>query len=544
MKLLFRLVIALVICGMAIPAMATPVQADPGFSVKEGSISKNEGYVGDEIRIYGSWDKGHGRYAYIYYELYNEDEDDWPYEKVEYDEYDETEERYEFDCKDFEIPESCMGKHDILICDDDDPDDDIDTVEFTVCPFIEIDEDEGPAGTTVEVNGKGYDKDESEIEIRFYLQDPDDDYDNTALYDVAWSGDITVDDYGSWEDVIFEVPRGKGGKHWIYAVGDEADDIENDNIRGVTFEVLPGISVDAEEGFIGDTVTVTGSGFEQDEEDIKVTYDGDVVAKDIEADEDGCWTGSFDVPESAKGKHKIDAYGKKTKTADIEDKDFTVKPKVTLTPTEGHVGTIISFTGNGFAASKSVTITYGDQVASSTTDSKGSFPTVTFEAKGTHGEQPITATDAAGNMRSLTFVMESTAPPKPTLSSPTNDSRVGFIRKVTPTFQWQAVDDPSGVSYNLEISTSAGFALVLISKTNLAQASYTLIKEEALSYGTYYWRVKAIDGAQNDSGWSTVYSFKSGLLPLWAFIAIVALIAVLVGILLYFLVFRRRATYD
>jgi hypothetical protein len=244
MKMLTRLATALLMCLIAIPMMATPAQAAGTFSISGGSVLHDEGYVGDEINIDGSWDTAHGSYIYIYYELYNEDKDDWDYEKVRYDyaEYDGAEVTgYYFDC-DFEIPESCMGVHDILICDDDDPDDDVDTIEFTVYPFIEIDEEDGPAGTEVGVSGKGWDEDESEIEIRFYLKDPgtahldDDDY-----YDVVASQDIEVNDYGSWEDVTFTVPPSSKGAHWIYAVGDEANDIEDDEIKGAEFEVLPPI---------------------------------------------------------------------------------------------------------------------------------------------------------------------------------------------------------------------------------------------------------------------------------------------------------------
>ncbi|MDH5781499.1 MAG: hypothetical protein OEZ07_02890, partial [Dehalococcoidia bacterium] len=158
-------------------------------------------------------------------------------------------------------------------------------------------------------------------------------------------------------------------------------------------------------------------------------------------------------------------------------------------------------------------------------------------------EHPVVATYDTTTL-STKFTMESVAPAKPTLSSPVNASRVGLFRKQTATFTWSAVTDDSGVSYNLQIGTSADLAQVLISKGGLSEASYTLTGAEALSYGTYYWRVKAIDGAQNDSGWTSAYSFKSGLLPLWAFIAIVALIMVLIGALVFVFGIRRRGGYD
>ena len=64
-----------------------------------------------------------------------------------------------------------------------------------------------------------------------------------------------------------------------------------------------------------------------------------------------------------------------------------------------------------------------------------------------------------------------------------------------------------------------------------------------MSQGTYYWRVQAVDGAQNDSGWTAADSFKAGLLPMWGFIAGIAGIVVIIGIVVYFLFIKRRSVY-
>jgi len=118
---------------------------------------------------------------------------------------------------------------------------------------------------------------------------------------------------------------------------------------------------------------------------------------------------------------------------------------------------------------------------------------------------------------------------------PANSSRLGFITKQAPTFQWSAVTDPSGVAYTWQIATDAGFVnLVVPEISDLTDNHYTLPEVQALPYGTYYWKVKAIDGAENDSGWTNYYSFKSGLLPLWAFVVIIALVVVLIAVLVYF----------
>jgi hypothetical protein len=85
----------------------------------------------------------------------------------------------------------------------------------------------------------------------------------------------------------------------------------------------------------------------------------------------------------------------------------------------------------------------------------------------------------------------------------------------------------------------------LIVSTAGPEMSYTLTETEALAFGTYYWRVKAIDGALNDSGWTASSNFKAGLLPTWALIVIIVLAAVLIGALIYVLIIRDRVgLYD
>ena len=547
MKLLSRLVIALLICLLAIPLIATPVQAVTGdFSISSGgSVEDDEGYIGDSVRISGT--AGCPR-VYVYYELYNEDDEDNWYQGYIEGEYDEAAGDYDY-YDYFDIPESCAGEHDIRLCYPKDPDDDVDTVVFTDYPYIEINNEDGPAGTEVEVSGKGWNEDESEIEIRFYLKDPGTThYDDDDYYVEIPAQDIDIDEYGSWGDVTFKVPPASKGTHWIYAVGDENDDIEDDYIKGVEFEVTPGISIDPTSGSLGETITVTGSGFEEDEEDINILFDGKKVSENIEADEDGCWEGTFEVPEAANGKYDVTAEGESTDKDDIEEVKFEVLPGMVLSPTEGYVGTVLTINGGGFPKNTSVTVTYdGVTKGTATSTDNGSFADISFEATHTQSthtvDHPVVVTCGTTTI-TANFVMESTAPPQPTLSLPVNNSRIGIVRKQTPTFDWSAVTDDSGVSYNLEIGTTADFAQVLISKTGLTDNSYTLAQAEALDYGTYYWRVKAIDGALNYSGWTSAHSFKSGYLPLWSFVVIIAAVAVLIGLLVYFFARRRGTFYD
>ena len=122
--------------------------------------------------------------------------------------------------------------------------------------------------------------------------------------------------------------------------------------------------------------------------------------------------------------------------------------------------------------------------------------------------------------------------------------------KETPTFEWSAVSDDSGVHYRLQVATSddvtatGEFVDPLVSVSGLAEPTYTLEETQALPLGSYYWIVQAVDEAQNESGWSAVRSFRVGLLPLWAFILIIVVIVVLIGALIRALVVRRSIYYD
>jgi hypothetical protein len=119
---------------------------------------------------------------------------------------------------------------------------------------------------------------------------------------------------------------------------------------------------------------------------------------------------------------------------------------------------------------------------------------------------------------------------------------VGLIGRVKPTFEWSAVSDDSGVYYSLQIATSANITAssVVVSVTGLTGTSYTL--PSPLSYGTYYWTVQAVDGAENGSGWTAARSLRAGLIPLWAFITIITAAAVGIIALVRFLL-RRRGVY-
>lgn len=164
-------------------------------------------------------------------------------------------------------------------------------------------------------------------------------------------------------------------------------------------------------------------------------------------------------------------------------------------------------------------------------------------ADGEHTVQ-VRATDILGNdmpetdYASDTFTVDTASPLTPNLGSPTPDS---YTNNATPTLDWSDVSDPSGVSYSLQVDDSSDFSSPVINQTGLASSTYT--PTSSLAEGTYYWKVKAVDGASNESDWSSDWSFTiTTTAPPstnWPLIAgIIGGLAVM-GLLIYLLVLRR-----
>ncbi|MBI5360033.1 MAG: hypothetical protein HZA48_05565 [Planctomycetes bacterium] len=101
------------------------------------------------------------------------------------------------------------------------------------------------------------------------------------------------------------------------------------------------------------------------------------------------------------------------------------------------------------------------------------------------------------------------APPAPILYSPADTSQLSS--SPTPTLDWSNVSDLSGVSYEVVVSTEDNFTSTPISQKIVTESQTTIT---ALENGTYYWRVRAIDGADNTSPWSSeTWSFVINIEP-------------------------------
>jgi len=265
----------------------------------------------------------------------------------------------------------------------------------------------------------------------------------------------------------------------------------------------------------------------------------------VTADANGSFSTSFEVPAQGAGTYKI----KVTDGANTKEADFTVLTTATISPTStsspGYVDMAVTVNGVGFMAGRTVTITYdGKSEATGTVGSDGRF-TLTFNAPaGRAGAHAIIATDGTNSIP-LTFVMEAVPPSVPALSTPAADTKV----KAQALFDWATVTDPSGVTYTLQIAANKEFASgsLVLEKAGLTQSEYTLTKDEKLKSvskkNPYYWRVKATDGALNESNWSEARPFYAGFsFSTAVLIYIIIGIAAVVLILLAFWLGMRRGT--
>ncbi len=431
------------------------------------------------------------------------------------------------------VPASSGGQH-TIDAGGTTPASEVEDKTFTVNPEIEINPASGWVNTVVGIYGSGFSSGETNIKVT---------YDGGTV-----KSDIAADAKGSWQS-SFSIPSSSRGGHEIRAYGAMTNE---SNIQSVSFSVSPGMKIEPVSGYlggaiyVGDSLYVSGVGFDANETGIKVTYDGALAVSDITADTKGSWSGILSVPSSSRGEHIIDASGEVTRANDIQDAIIIVSPKVELNPsTSVAIGTDVTIHGTGFAPNQVITISYdGAKIASnSATDAKGIFTTSFKIPQGKAGDHTVTVTDPTAAVFSVNLSVESSPPPTPNLISPEAGSEFGSFGKTPVTFRWSAVEDPSGVYYLLEISPSSDFAGTVIRKESLAATEYTLGDDEALTKGNYYWRVRAVDGAGNQSDWTNGQLFRIGGFDWWLILLAVVGVIVVVGIVWRFVHMGRHGKW-
>jgi hypothetical protein len=367
-------------------------------------------------------------------------------------------------------------------------------------------------------------------------------------------GDSNTTTSGTFASTITVPATATAGAHKIYVTVSTATVEASFTVTAATTN--PAINLSATSGAAGSDVTIGGTDFPDG--NITITIDGTGLAIKSGSTQasGGVFSSVVTVPSgTSAGAHTIAAtVGSTTVSA-----QFTVTPPSTTTPPSskavlsinqsGHaVGSIIGIGGAGFTASTNVTVKYDDQLVSSIkTDAQGTF-VLTFDAPASKaGDHVITVSDGV-NSAKTTFTVESTAPKVPPPLKPELGAKV----KSPVVFDWQEVtDDSRPVTYRLQVATDKSFAssMVVLDRAGIEGSSYTLSEIEELKLAekdtAYYWRVKAVDAASNESEWTGAGEFYvSGpfKFPTWGIYT-----AVGVGAVVFFLlglwVGRRTAFY-
>jgi hypothetical protein len=416
------------------------------------------------------------------------------------------------------VPETCGGSHTIG-AKDITSGNDVPTLSYIVLPKIIISPVSGGVGDQVTVSGLGFGASSS---LGVY-------FDSSLIPTQA----VMTTNLGSFSNVIFSIPVTARGEHTVEVRGAGGP-------ASATFTVGQKATITPDSGPVGTTVTVSGTGYTP-YQPISIKFNGIPVVTTpslLFAGHDGGFAGGFIVSGSA-GTYVVDVSGGGGVSFLAS---FTVITTGNFEPVEGNVGTGITVSGTGFVPNALAIVTFDSvEMTSANVDTSGAF-TATFKAPAVKGgSYQVVATDGVNSISSA-FAMEATVPQVPGLLLPAASTRADRV----PTFDWDDVADPSGVTYNFQLATDASFKNVLIEEKDLADSEFSIAKENKLEPASkeepYYWRVQAIDGAFNEGGWSLPSSFYTGFqMPTWGLYTLFAVGALLFGIFGFWL--GRKTAY-
>ena len=374
------------------------------------------------------------------------------------------------------------------------------TTNFTVEAGAAINPTSGEMGDTIQVTGHGFGANKT-ITIL---------YGNATIQPTA---QITTNAGGSFSG-SFDVPAIPGGIATI-TLSDGTIDIS------ASFTVRANINLNPTSGEVGDGVGIAGYGFGANRP-ITILFNNTPVTPlaPIMTDTNGLFgAAQFYIPASPGGTAIITINdGTTTVNASftVETGDISINPK-TSNASPGHIGTEITISGDGYATSAPIEVTYDGAVLPTDPDetgSNGSF-VATFEIpRSVAGEHTIAVSINGVEVEQFTFIMESNAPLAPELIT------IFFSEKAEPPirFDWGEVGDASlPVTYNLVIYTVEGSTeITVIEHLGLSVTEYTLTEAEVLKLVPlekneyYYWHVNAEDGAGNVSSWIATDTFYIG----------------------------------
>lgn len=436
----------------------------------------------------------------------------------------------------YTIPNSSAGKHRITA---ENAVGNSAEVEFEVVPWTTINQASAAVGELLTSSGTGFSP-------------------NSAVSVQLGPKEVArpkTNEFGSFE-VTFNVPDLKPSTYDVRAVD------EDNHTHRVKFTITAGVSLDKTEGAVGSMLTATGHGFAPNKI-VSITYDADPVAQTT-ADNNGTFSCSFSVPVSPSGSHQItisDSTITKRLTFNIESAPPPIPdPLIPINMSETQSKAYFDWEK---VTDPSLPVTFSLQIAADQ-----NFSSIVLEKTGltaseytlTEAEKLVTvamdsgyywrvsATDSAGNESewSTPWSFRIAAPHTPALLLPETDTRpeTNLIH-----FDWEDVFSLNPpITYTLQVAADWAFTNIILEKAGLTESEYTLTEEEELAAveqeAPYYWRVKVIDDAANESEWSTPQPFYVGFSftpPGWLLYTLIAIGVILIGLLAFW--FGRRTAY-
>jgi hypothetical protein len=275
----------------------------------------------------------------------------------------------------FYLPEATKGNHTVYLADSTYASKA--SATFEVFPSVKINPEEGPVGTNVTLNGYGFTASQ-QLKIFFNGVEL---ASKTADSKGSWTLNCTMPDTPAG-GYTFDIKALEGAGLWVTWVSKY-------------FKVTPKITVTPGSGTVGQTVEVKGTGFQNKEKDIQITFDGEVRRKGgIAVNENGSWTADISIPPRQSGTYKIVASGALTRARDVEGVDFILGPGILVEPSLAYMGDTITIKGGGFRPLEtSIQVSFGGQVVATvaTANVNGCWNTSFVLPPSPYGENSVSA---------------------------------------------------------------------------------------------------------------------------------------------------------
>jgi hypothetical protein len=274
------------------------------------------------------------------------------------------------------------------------------------------------------------------------------------------------------------------------------------NYATATFSVTTSIRLSPTRGPVGTPVAVSGQGFGA-LKTITVTFAGTAIVTSpspVTTDNYGSFDASFNVPA---GSSTSSVAGAKTVVASDSSSPpnsasatFTVTPYITLNPTTGNAGTVVTVSGTGYGASRTMTIKFDATTQTTsptmvTTTAYGTFSCTFTVPTSIGGSHNVTGIDSSSNTDTEIFNITPTITLNPTsgnVGSSVSVSGAGFgnSKAITATFNGASISlsgttstgstgSFNGAIFTVPIST-AGVRTIVITDadSNFAAANFTV----------------------------------------------------------------------